>query len=57
MCVCVCEGGGGRKTGTERVRISWRLGIMGEADATRQDGYEQNPIASPQKSAEHMDSH
>ena len=28
---------------------------MGEADATRQDGYEQNQIASPQKSAEHMD--
>ena len=30
---------------------------MGEADATRQDGYEQNQIASPQKRAEQMDSH
>ena len=29
---------------------------MGEADATRQDGYEQNHIATPQKRAEQIDS-
>ena len=29
---------------------------MGEADATRQDGCEQNQIASPQKRVEQMDS-
>ena len=51
VCVCVCERGGGRKTRMERVRISWRQGRMGEADATntRQEGSVQNQIASPQK--------